>query len=112
VVAFGEKQRILGVAAKNQLVTNIKNTVYSFKRLLGRPFEDPEVQAIAPQFPYQLVKDPKFGGVSVKVRYLGQEETFTVEQITAMLFTKLKESTEIAIKAKVSDCVISVSEYE
>lgn len=108
-VAFGEKQRILGVSAKNQLSTNIKNTVQGFKRYLGRRFDDPVVQSEVPKLPYKVVGHPQTGAVAIQVRYLGEDCVFTSEQIAAMLFSKLKADTEVAIKAKVSDCVVSVS---
>jgi len=107
-VAFGERQRIIGVAAKNQLTTNIRNSIVGFKRLLGRNYDDPVVQEMARTSPFKIVQHPQTNGAGFEVRYLDKAEIFTTEQITAMLFTKLKETAEIAIKAKVFDCVISV----
>lgn len=106
-MAFGEKQRILGVAAKNQLVTNIKNTIWGFKRFLGRRFDDPYVQEEMKRLPFKVVAH-KYGSVGVKVKYLGEEQVFSMEQIAGMLFTKLKETTEAALQTKISDCVFSV----
>lgn len=106
-VAFGEKQRDLGVSAKNKQNTNIKSTVYGFKRLIGRKMRDPQVQAESTFLPYQLV-ELNNGEIGVVVRYLGEETQFSAHQITAMLFTKLKETAETALKIKVNDCVISV----
>ncbi|OXA61158.1 heat shock 70 kDa protein 4L [Folsomia candida] len=110
-VAFGEKNRILGVAAKNQLVTNIKNTIWSFKRFLGRRFDDPYVQEEIKRMPFKVVAHPQSGGVAVQVRYLGEERVFSMEQIAAMLFTKLKETTEAGLKTRISDCVFSVPSF-
>lgn len=95
------------MAAKNQAVTNLKNTIFGFKHLLGRPFDDPMVQQNINRAPFKLTKT-KNGGIGIVVSYLGEEQTFTPEQITAMLLTKLKETAEEGIKAKVYDCVISV----
>lgn len=109
-VAFSGKNRILGVAAKNQMVTNMKNTVCGFKRLLGRKFNDPFVQKELKNLPFKAVQQPN-GSIGIKVNYLGEEHAFSPEQITAMLFTKLKEISENALKTKVNDCVISVPSY-
>lgn len=66
-IAFSGKNRILGVAAKNQQVTNMKNTVYGLKRLLGRKFRDPHVQRELQTLPYNVVED-KNGNILIKVR--------------------------------------------
>lgn len=109
-VAFSPRNRIIGVAAKNQMVTNMKNTVHSFKRLLGRSIDDPFVKQELKHLPFDVVKcnDNKIG---VSVNYLNEQHTFSVEQITGMLLTKLKETSEISLKTKVNDCVISVPSY-
>ncbi len=65
-VAFGEKERILGVAAKNQMVTNRKNSVWGFKKLLGRPFNDPQVQQERPKLSYDVVEGPD-GSTGIQV---------------------------------------------
>lgn len=109
-VAFGEKNRVLGVAAKNQQTTNMKNTVCGFKRLLGRHYRDPKVQAELSRFQYRVVEQPD-KSVGIVVRYLNEEQTFTPTQITAMLFTKLKHTAEIALGIKVNDVVIGVPCY-
>lgn len=109
-VAFGEKSRILGVAAKNQLVSNMKNTIHGFKRLLGRKFRDPVVQNELKYLPFTAIERPN-GGIGIKVDYLREEHMFSTEQITGMLFTKLKETAETALRIKVNDCVISVPSF-
>ncbi|GLH02084.1 Heat shock protein 68 [Gryllus bimaculatus] len=109
-IAFSGKNRILGVAAKNQMVTNMKNTIFGFKRLLGRKYNDPFVQQELKYLPYRVVQQPN-NDIGIKVNYLDEEHIFTPEQITAMLFTKLKDTSETALKTKVNDCVISVPSY-
>lgn len=96
------------MAAKNQLVSNTKNTFFGFKRLLGRKFKDPFVQQELKSLPFKVVETAN-GNIGMVANYLDETHTFTPEQVTAMLFTKLKEISEIALKAKVNDCVISVS---
>ncbi|XP_063285533.1 heat shock protein 105 kDa isoform X2 [Pelobates fuscus] len=110
VVSFGTKNRTIGVAAKNQMVTNANNTVSSFKRFHGRAFNESFVQREKNNLPYQLVT-MRNGGVGVKVMYMENEHLFSVEQITAMLLTKLKETAESNLKKPVTDCVISVPSF-
>ncbi|XP_026824176.1 97 kDa heat shock protein isoform X2 [Ooceraea biroi] len=109
-VAFSGKNRILGVAAKNQMVTNVKNTIYGFKRLLGRKYNDPQVQSEMRFLPYKISPQAD-GSIGIHVQYLEEEQVFTSEQITAMLFTKLKDISETALQTAVNDCVISVPSY-
>lgn len=99
-VAFDGKKRIIGVAAKNQQVTNMKNTVNGFKRLLGRKFNDPHVQRELSSIPTKVEALPD-GSIGFRVNYLDQEQCFTPEQLTAMLFTKLKETSSNALGAQV-----------
>lgn len=109
-VAFSDKNRIQGVAAKNQTVTNVKNTISGFKRLLGRTYEDPFVQEELKTVPFQTLKQSD-GSIGIKVSYLNKEHVFTPEQITAMLFSKLKDISETEIQNKVHDCVLAVPSY-
>ncbi|KAB7495803.1 Heat shock protein 4L [Armadillidium nasatum] len=106
-VAFGEKTRILGVAAKNQMLTNMKNTCVNFKRLIGKTYRDSRVQDELKLLPYKVFEE-KDGSIGISVRYLNEEHIFSVTQITAMLFTKLKHTAEAALGIKVADVVIGV----
>ncbi|XP_075707806.1 heat shock protein 105 kDa [Rhinoderma darwinii] len=110
VISFGTKNRTIGVAAKNQLVTNPTNTVSHFKKLHGRSFSDPFVQEEKYNLAYELVQTNS-GGVGFRVMYMDEPHIFSVEQITAMLLTKLKETAESNLKKPVTDCVISVPSY-
>ncbi|XP_012261434.2 heat shock 70 kDa protein 4 isoform X2 [Athalia rosae] len=109
-VAFSGKNRILGVAAKNQMVTNMKNTISGFKRLLGRKYNDPFVQRELRNLGYKTSQQPD-GSIGIHVHYLGEDHVFSPEQITGMLFTKLKDISETALQTAVNDCVISVPSY-
>uniref|UniRef100_A0A182P7N9 Heat shock 70 kDa protein 4 n=1 Tax=Anopheles epiroticus TaxID=199890 RepID=A0A182P7N9_9DIPT len=109
-VAFAGRNRVLGVAAKNQQVTNMNNTIGNFKGLLGRKFNDPRAQEELRTLPYQTEALPD-GGIGIKVNYLDEEHTFSPEQITAMLFTKLKEDAFKELKTQINDCVITVPSH-
>uniref|UniRef100_A0A8C2ZE56 Heat shock protein family A (Hsp70) member 4 like n=1 Tax=Cyclopterus lumpus TaxID=8103 RepID=A0A8C2ZE56_CYCLU len=109
-VSLASKNRMIGNAAKSQMTTNFKNTVHGFKKFHGRAFDDPLVQVEKPKLPYSLHKLPN-GNTGIKVRYLDEDKVFTVEQITGMLLTKLKETSESALKKPVVDCVVSVPSF-
>uniref|UniRef100_A0A8C2F2W1 Heat shock 105/110 protein 1 n=1 Tax=Cyprinus carpio TaxID=7962 RepID=A0A8C2F2W1_CYPCA len=110
VVSFNAKNRTIGNAAKNQMITNTASTVSHFKRLHGRLFQDHSVQAEKASLPYDLVP-LNDGKVGVKVMYLDQEHRFSIEQVTAMLLTKLKDIAEANLQKKVVECVISIPSF-
>ncbi|CAH2277055.1 heat shock 70 kDa 4 [Pelobates cultripes] len=106
-ISFGPKNRAIGAAAKGQVISNAKNTLQGFKRFHGRAYTDPFVQSEKPGNAYELVELPT-GATGFKVMYLEEERSFTAEQITGMLLSKLKETAESALKKPVVDCVIAV----
>lgn len=109
-VAFGEKQRTLGVAAKSGQMTNVKRTFFGFKRLLGRKFDDPHTQAELSRYPFEVQKTQD-EGIGFTTQFNGEQKILTAEQLTAALFTKLKITAETALSAVVNDVVISVPSY-
>uniref|UniRef100_A0A4W6EUR4 Heat shock protein 4a n=1 Tax=Lates calcarifer TaxID=8187 RepID=A0A4W6EUR4_LATCA len=109
-VSFGPRNRSIGAAAKSQVVTNCKNTVQSFKQFHGRAFSDSYVQSAKSNLVYDLAQMPS-GSTGIKVMYMEEERVFSIEQVTGMLLTKLKETAESALKKPVADCVISVPSY-
>ncbi|XP_059174852.1 heat shock 70 kDa protein 4-like [Physella acuta] len=108
-VSLGDKSRVIGVAAKQQAVTNFKNTACGFKRVLGRKFDDPLVQSeLQKSFkPNELSKDSN-GNVVFQMSYLGKNHEFSATQLTSMLLNKLKFTAESNLKTKVVDVVVSV----
>ncbi|XP_059202661.1 heat shock 70 kDa protein 4b [Centropristis striata] len=109
-VSFGPRNRSIGAAAKSQVVTNCKNTIQGFKRFHGRAFSDPYVQRLKNSLVYDIAQMPT-GTTGIKVMYMEEEKVFSIEQVTAMLLTKLKETAEHALKKPVADCVVSVPCY-
>lgn len=83
----------------------MKNTVGGFKRLLGRKFNDPHVQRELSSIPAKVEQRPD-GSIGIKVNYLDKEQYFSPEQLTAMLFTKLKETSTHALQAQVGLMII------
>merc|ERR1711944_276022 len=78
--------------------------------MLGRKFKDPYVQETIKGLPY-AIHEGSSGEIRIQIPYMGQERSFTPEEVTAMLMTKLKETAEEALKTKVKDIVISVPAY-
>ncbi|KAF2024663.1 heat shock protein 70 [Setomelanomma holmii] len=105
LVGFGPKSRYIGEAAKNQEISNLKNTVSSFVRLAGRSLKDPDVQVEQDFVSAPLVD---LGGqVGAEVTYMGKKEQFTATQITAMYLTRMKATASVELKLPVSDVVLS-----
>jgi molecular chaperone DnaK len=98
-------ERLVGQVAKRQSVINGDNTIYSVKRLIGRKFEDPEVQRDLKLLAYKVVKS----GDAVKVK-MGDKE-YTSEEISAMILSKLKADAEAFLGAPVTEAVITVPAY-
>jgi len=109
-VAFtDDNERLIGDAAKNQLTSNPKNTIFDAKRLIGRQFSEKSVQSDKKLFPFTLVE--KKGKPHVKVSVGGKDETFAPEEISAMVLTKMKETAEAYLGKKVTHAVVTVPAY-
>ncbi|KAK4055022.1 adenyl-nucleotide exchange factor sse1 [Microbotryomycetes sp. JL221] len=106
LVAFGPKSRVLGEAAKTQETSNFRNTVGSLKRLIGRSFDDPDVEIEKKFLSAELVKVGN--EVGVKVNYLGEPTEFSATQLYAMYLGKLRDTAAAETKAAVNDIVIAV----
>ena len=65
-MSFGAKNRTFGASAKNQMISNMKNTTWGWKKLMGRNYQDPAVQKEKSLFPYALVEGPN-GSTGIKV---------------------------------------------
>ncbi|HLN18573.1 MAG TPA: molecular chaperone DnaK, partial [Patescibacteria group bacterium] len=98
-------ERLVGLLAKRQAVTNPENTLFSIKRLIGRAYEDEEVQRDLKLMPYKIVKAN--GGVKVK---MGDKE-YTPQEISAMILGKLKSDAEDKLGEKITEAVITVPAY-
>merc|ERR1719374_529734 len=89
---------------------NPENTVFDAKRLIGRKFSDPSVQSDMKHWPFQVVPGDA-GKPSVRVRFKGQTKTFSPEEISAMVLTKMNEIAESYLGERVKDAVVTVPAY-
>ncbi|NCU41267.1 MAG: molecular chaperone DnaK [Candidatus Moranbacteria bacterium] len=99
-------ERLVGLLAKRQGVTNPTNTLFSVKRLIGRNFDDADVQKDIKGLPYKVVKADNGG---VKVVMSGKE--YTPQEISAMILQKLKSDAEAKIGETITDAIITVPAY-
>jgi endoplasmic reticulum chaperone BiP len=109
-VAWTDEERLVGEAAKNQAHLNPKRSVYVVKRLIGRAFEDKEVQRDAKWLPYDIINKAGKPYVRVKVQG-GEEKSLSPEEISAMILTKMKEIAENYLGREVKHAVITVPAY-
>src|SRR3989338_8084687 len=98
--------RLVGLLAKRQAVTNPKNTLFSIKRLIGRKFSDQEVKKDKEFLPYEI-KEAANGGVEIKMG----DKWLRPEEISAMVLQKLKQDAEENLGEKITEAVITVPAY-
>ncbi|CAF1030244.1 unnamed protein product, partial [Brachionus calyciflorus] len=108
-VAFTDTERMIGDAAKNQVAMNPNNTVFDAKRLIGRKFDDPTVQADMKHWPFTVINEN--GRPKIQVEFKGEVKTFYPEEISSMVLTKMKETAEAYLGKKVNDAVVTVPAY-
>ena len=108
-VAFTDNERLIGDAAKNQVAMNPGNTVFDAKRLIGRKYDDATVQQDKKHWSFNVVNEdtkPK-----IQVEHKCERKTFTPEEISAMVLTKMKETAEAYLGTSVKDAVVTVPAY-
>ena len=98
-------ERLVGQLAKRQAVTNPASTLFSIKRLIGRRFEDEEVQRDLKTMPYKIVK----AGEGVKIKM--DDKEYSPQEISAMILQKLKEDAEAKLGEKIEEAIITVPAY-
>ena len=110
-VAFTDTERLVGDSAKNQITRNPTNTVFDAKRLIGRKYEDREVQDDMKLWPFKVVKDEKSSRPQIVITYQKQEKKFFAEEISAMVLQKLKQTATDFLGKEVKDAIVTVPAY-
>lgn len=108
-VAFTDTERLIGDAAKNQASLYPSATIFDAKRLIGRKFDDSTVQSDRKNWPFQVINES--GKPKIRLQSKGSWKTFTPEEISAMVLTKMKETAEAYLGETVKDAVITVPAY-
>jgi len=111
-VAWTETERLMGDAAKNQVASNPTNTVFDAKRLIGRRFDDPVVQADLKLWPFTVVSDGSADDKPlIEVYFQNVKKQFHPEEISSMVLTKMKQTAEAYLGTRVREAVITVPAY-
>jgi heat shock protein 1/8 len=109
-VAFTDSERLIGDAAKAQVSSNPKNTVFDAKRLMGRKFSDPVTQSEIKRYPFKVVNDgndrPK-----MEVTFKGEKKQLYPEEVSAAILVKMKETAEAYLGEPVNHAVVTVPAY-
>lgn len=109
VVAFSnDGQRLCGVPAKRQAVTNPENTFFATKRLIGRRFDDAAVQKDVKHLPYKVVRN---SNGDAWVGTSDGKQTFSPSQVGAFVLMKMKETAESYLQKTVTKAVVTVPAY-
>ncbi len=106
IVAFTDKERLVGDIAKRQAVTNPERTVFAIKRLMGRQFDSPEVMRWTGHSPYKIVSGAG-GDAAVEI----ESRSYSPAEISAMILAKLKADAEAYLGEDVTEAVITVPAY-
>ncbi|HIQ02115.1 MAG TPA: molecular chaperone DnaK, partial [Anaerolineales bacterium] len=109
VVAFTKTdERLVGQTARRQAIVNPENTIFSIKRLMGRRYDDPEVEKARQILPYKIISGPA-GDARVSIPQTGKE--YPPQEISAMILRKLKQDAEAYLGEEVTQAVITVPAY-
>jgi len=107
IVALSKaNERLVGLLAKRQAITNPKNTIFSTKRLIGRRFSDPQVQKDKKLLPYEI-RESKEGGVEIQMA----DKQYRPAEISAMILQKMKNDAEDRLGERIEEAVITVPAY-
>ncbi|CAK8560543.1 unnamed protein product [Lathyrus sativus] len=108
-VAFTDSQRLIGDAAKNQAASNPANTIFDAKRLIGRKYSDITIQNDLLLWPFKVIgfnDNPM-----ILVNYRGEEKSFSPEEISSMILTKMREVAEKFLETPIKNAVVTVPAY-
>jgi len=107
-VSFTPEGKLVGMAAKSQVASNPRNTVYDVKRIIGRSFSDPVTAEEAKGFPFSVVEGSAHGEPQIVVDWRGEKKELRPEEISAMVLSELKLAAERHLGVPVKGAVITV----
>jgi L1 cell adhesion molecule like protein len=106
IVAYTEEERLIGNSAANQISMNPTNTIYGAKRILGKRFDDKQLQNDTKNFPFKIInKDNK---PMIEVNYKNEVKLVSTEEISAAVLSAMKKTAEDYLGQEVKNCVITV----
>ena len=111
IVSFTKKDRLVGEAAKNLSSKNAENTIYDAKRLIGRSFNDKEVQEDIKRWPFKVKKDLNSDRPVIEVTYKGEKKNFFAEEISSIVLTKIKHYAQEHLGHEIREAVITCPAY-
>jgi len=109
-VSFSDTERLVGTAAKNQAARNAENTIFDAKRLIGRKYDDPTVQADIKLWPFKIVRESQ-DRPAIEVEYKAERKRFFPEEISSMVLNYMKGIAEAYMGTKVDNVVVTVPAY-
>ncbi len=111
MICFTKNEVIVGDAAKNTMLRFPTTTIYGIKRLIGRNFNDKEVQNDMKYWPFKIIKGPNSNKPKIEVEFQNKKQTFFAEEISAKVLVTMKEIAEEFLNRKVKDVVITCPAY-
>ncbi|KAL3777051.1 hypothetical protein HJC23_001369 [Cyclotella cryptica] len=107
-VSFTKEGKLVGTAAKSQVASNPRNTVYDIKRIIGRSFSDPVTAEECKHFPFEVIEGSAHGEPKIVVDWRGERKELRPEEISAMVLAELKGAAERHLGREVKSAVITV----
>ena len=109
IVSFIEGQPIVGDSAIPQMISNPKNTIFGIKRLIGRHFNDSEVQSEIKHLPYKVVDKNNLPYIEIEIK--NEVKTFSPEEIFSMILSKLKKEAENYFGQTIKHAAVTIPTY-
>jgi L1 cell adhesion molecule like protein len=109
-VAFTDTERLIGEGAKNRVERNCQNTIFDAKRLIGRKFDDPTIKGDMKHWAFEVIPGPE-NKPMVRVEFKKEKKTFSPEEISAMVLSKMKETAETYLGKSINKAVVTVPAY-
>jgi molecular chaperone DnaK (HSP70) len=110
-ISFYEKKILVGISTKNLMKRNPKNTIYGIRKLLGKKFNDPQVQNFMKTVPYKIEKDLNSDKINIVVKCEGEIKKYFPEDLYIMILQKLKYNAESYYGDEIKNVVLTVPTY-